>query len=173
MGAWPGLSGLRFPTGHDGKKLTLRGASSFLYATLIITHWFILLTCWATAIKYWVLHGGHQNEKDKVWTLRNSQSSGRRRQVSNHLLPHDTHATRKLSMPQIQHNGGSALLSLSPGFTKETTFGLSLFIFLSFKKKIIYLAAPVLAVVCGIQFPNQGLSLGPLPWECRVSATGP
>ena len=30
-----------------------------------------------------------------------------------------------------------------------------------------------LAATCGIQFPEQELNLGPLPWECRVLATGP
>ena len=77
--------------------------------------------------------------KTRSEPLRNSQSSGGRRQVSNHLPPHDIRATRKLSMPQIQHNGGSALLGLSPGFTKGTTFGLSLFVFLSFFKKNLFI----------------------------------
>ena len=29
-----------------------------------------------------------------------------------------------------------------------------------------------LIVACGIWFPDQGLNLGPLHWECRVLATG-
>ena len=75
--------------------------------------------------------------KTRSEPLRNSQSSGGRRQVSNHLLPHDIGATRKLSMPPVQHNGGSALLGLSPGFTKATTFGLSLCF--SFFKKYLFI----------------------------------
>ena len=31
----------------------------------------------------------------------------------------------------------------------------------------------VLVVAYGIQFPNQGLNPGPLPWHCGVLATGP
>ena len=31
----------------------------------------------------------------------------------------------------------------------------------------------VLFAACGIQFPDQGLNLGPLYWEHRVLATGP
>ena len=31
----------------------------------------------------------------------------------------------------------------------------------------------VLVAACGIQFPYQGLSPGPLHWECRVLTTGP
>ena len=77
--------------------------------------------------------------KTRSEPLRSSQSSGERGQVNNHLLSHDIHATRKLSMPQVQHNGGSALLGLSPGFTKETTFGLSLFVFISLKKKKLFI----------------------------------
>ena len=30
-----------------------------------------------------------------------------------------------------------------------------------------------LIVACGLKFPNQGLDLYPLPWECRVLATRP
>ena len=30
----------------------------------------------------------------------------------------------------------------------------------------------VLVAACGTQFPDQGLNLGPLQWEFRVSATG-
>ena len=31
----------------------------------------------------------------------------------------------------------------------------------------------LLAVLCGIQFPDQGLNRGHLRWECGVLATGP
>ena len=31
----------------------------------------------------------------------------------------------------------------------------------------------LLVVACGIQFPNQGLNLGPLHWDPGVLATGP
>ena len=31
----------------------------------------------------------------------------------------------------------------------------------------------LLVVECGIKFPKEGWSLGPLHWECRVLATGP
>ena len=34
-------------------------------------------------------------------------------------------------------------------------------------------ACEPLIEACGIQFPDQGLNLGPLRWERRVSATGP
>ena len=35
------------------------------------------------------------------------------------------------------------------------------------------MACELLAVACGIQFPDQGLNPGPLHWEVRVLATGP
>ena len=31
----------------------------------------------------------------------------------------------------------------------------------------------LLVAACGIFFPDQGWNPGPLPWECRVLATGP
>ena len=34
-------------------------------------------------------------------------------------------------------------------------------------------ACKLLVAACGIQFPNQGLNLGPLHWECGVLAPGP
>ncbi|XDB51726.1 hypothetical protein ABFV05_005342 [Capra hircus] len=34
-------------------------------------------------------------------------------------------------------------------------------------------ACELLVVACGIWFPDQGLNLGPLNWECGVIATGP
>ena len=44
------------------------------------------------------------------------------------------------------------------------------------KKKKVYLfvwLGQVLVAACGIQFSNQGLNLGPLPWKLRVLTTGP
>ena len=38
-------------------------------------------------------------------------------------------------------------------------------------KKKIWLCWVIVAV-CGIQFPNQELNLGPRHWECGVTATG-
>ena len=35
------------------------------------------------------------------------------------------------------------------------------------------MACEVLVAACGIQFPEQGSSPGPLPWECGVLATEP
>ena len=37
----------------------------------------------------------------------------------------------------------------------------------------LVVACELLVAACGIYFPNQGLNLGPLHWECRVLATGP
>ena len=34
---------------------------------------------------------------------------------------------------------------------------------------VFYLVCQVLAAACGIQFPDQGLNLGPLHWECSLS----
>ena len=36
----------------------------------------------------------------------------------------------------------------------------------------LVVACRLLAVACGIQFPDQGLNLGPLHWECGILATG-
>ena len=38
---------------------------------------------------------------------------------------------------------------------------------------VFVVACRLLAVACGIQFPNQGLNLGPLHWERRALATRP
>ena len=38
---------------------------------------------------------------------------------------------------------------------------------------VFVVACRLLAVACGIQFPNQGLNLGPLHWERGVLATRP
>ena len=37
----------------------------------------------------------------------------------------------------------------------------------------LVVACERLVAACGIQFPDQGLNLGPLQWELRVLATGP
>ena len=49
-------------------------------------------------------------------------------------------------------------------------FGFKLFIWLCW---ILVMACDLLVVACEIQFPDQGLNLGPLHQECRVPATGP
>ena len=100
--------------------------------------------------------------KTRSEPLRSSQSSGERGQVNNHLLSHDIHATRKLSMPRVQHNGGSALLGLSPGFTKETTFGLSLFVFISFFFLIFIYLFGCTRLSCGMwdPVPQPGIESG-------------
>ena len=160
---------LGFLLGTMGRKLVPRGASSFLYATLVIIHWFILLTCWATAIKYWVLHGDHQDEQDKVWTpqkLTVQWRKGAGKQPP--AIPWHTCNQKAVYAP-----GPAQWRECPPGSEPRIHKGdhiwVESFCFYFFKKKkIIYLAAPVLAVVCGIQFPSQGLSLGPLHWGCRV-----
>ena len=37
----------------------------------------------------------------------------------------------------------------------------------------LFVSRELFTVACRIQFPDQGLNLGPLDWECRVLATGP
>ena len=37
----------------------------------------------------------------------------------------------------------------------------------------LVMVCQLLSAACGIQFPDQGLNLGPLHWELRVPATGP
>ena len=49
-------------------------------------------------------------------------------------------------------------------------FGFKLFIWLCW---ILVMACDLLFVACEIQFPDQGLNLGPLHQECRGPATGP
>ena len=46
-------------------------------------------------------------------------------------------------------------------------------LFFLFKKYLFIWLSWVVVVAGGIQFPKQGLNLGPLHWEHRVSATGP
>ena len=164
---------LGFLPGTMGRKLVPRGASSFFYATLIIIHWFIPLICWATAIKYWVLHGGHQDEQDKVWTpqkLTVQWRKGAGKQPP--AIPWHTCNQKAVYAP-----GPAQWRECPPGSEPRIHKGdhiwVESFYFFFLKNIFIYLAAPVLAVVCGIQFPNQGLSLGPLHWGCRILATGP
>ena len=38
---------------------------------------------------------------------------------------------------------------------------------------LLILACELLVVVCGIEFPDQGLNMRPQHWEYRVLATGP
>ena len=44
--------------------------------------------------------------------------------------------------------------------------------FFILKKLFTWLLA-ILAMACGIEFPDQGWNLGPLHWECKAFATGP
>ena len=40
-------------------------------------------------------------------------------------------------------------------------------------RHVLVVVCKPLVGTCGIQFPDQGLNLGALHWECRVLATGP
>ena len=46
-------------------------------------------------------------------------------------------------------------------------------LFFFFLKKIFIWLCQVFVAACGIQFPDQGLNLGPLHWDCRVLASAP
>ena len=48
-----------------------------------------------------------------------------------------------------------------------------IYIYIFFNSFLFIWLHRVLAVVCGIQFPNQGSNPGPQHWEMRVLATGP
>ena len=51
-------------------------------------------------------------------------------------------------------------------------FNIHLFLFI-WLHQVLVAACKLLVVVCGIQFLDKGSNPGPLPWELRVSATGP
>ena len=67
--------------------------------------------------------------------------------------------------------GQASLNTLSHFFAKNFTFWLPQALVAACK--VFITICELLIVANGIQLPNQESNLGPLPWECRVLATGP
>ena len=67
--------------------------------------------------------------------------------------------------------GEPSLNTLSHFFAKNFTFWLPQALVAACK---VFITIPELLIAAnGIQLPDQESNLGPLPWECRVLATGP
>ena len=58
-------------------------------------------------------------------------------------------------------------------FYKNNCFSFYYYFFLIWLHWVFITAHRILAAICGIQFPDQGLNLGLQLWECRVLATEP
>ena len=62
--------------------------------------------------------------------------------------------------------------SFSP-FFKQTNKQTTLSLFDCARSYLGHTGSLIFAVACGVHFPDLGLNLGPLHWECGVSTIGP
>ena len=99
-------------------------------------------------------------QETRVWSL------GQEDPLEKEMAPHSS--TLAWRIPWTEEPGGLQSMgsqSQTPLSDWTTTYTLKIYLFIQL--------CWALAVACGIWFPDQGLNLGPLHWECSVLTTGP